>query len=71
MEALASEEEVGRNTYNVYFRTQSGAIGAMIATNHVSHKKAILAVKEALVAGGDCLTNKAVLAVIEGGKNAN
>jgi len=71
MEALPIAEEVRSKDYNVYFRTQSGSIGAIKASDCVSHKQAILEVKELLVAGGDCLTNKAVLAVIKGGKNAN
>jgi hypothetical protein len=56
--------------YNVYYRTDNGKLGHFLASGQVSHKEAILTVQEALVAEGDCLTNKAVLAVIQGGKDA-
>lgn len=53
-------------TFKVYFRNADGSLGQVNAIKK-DHKDAILAVKELLVAEGDCLTNKAVLAVIEGG----
>lgn len=68
---LQEDIEEGSNSYNVYFREDSGHVGHIKADNYKNHKDAILSVKETLVAEGDCLTNKAVLAVIEGGKVAN
>jgi hypothetical protein len=56
--------------YNVYFRTTEGKLGQFVAADQESHKEAILTVQEALVAQGDCLTNKPVLALIKGGKDA-
>lgn len=52
---------------DVYHRKDDGKLGQ----HHIdtdSHKEAILTSKEALVADGDCLTKKAILAVIKGGK---
>lgn len=50
--------------FNVYFRNENGSLGQVAVASCASHKDAILEVKELLVQGGDCLTNKAVLAVI-------
>jgi hypothetical protein len=65
---LKEDIEEGSNSYNVYFREDSGHLGHIYAENYKDHKEAILSVKETLVEEGDCLTNKAVLAVINGGK---
>ena len=58
--------------YNVYFRNENGSLGRIVASNYEAfehpHKEAILTAKEHMVEQGDCLDNKAVLAVIEGGK---
>lgn len=59
------EEERG---LRIYFRNEDGSLGMMRDTSGISHKDSIMDVKEQLVAGGDCLTNKPVLALIEGGK---
>lgn len=61
-------EDVG-NTYNVYYRKDDGKLGQFTVTGQASHKDAITTVKEALVAEGDGLEKKAVLAVITGGSN--
>lgn len=52
---------------NVYSRNIDGSLG-VVKVDTSDHKEAILSVKEYLVATGDCLTNKAVLALILGGK---
>lgn len=53
--------------FKVYFRNDNGTLGRVDA-KEATHKDAILEVKELLVDEGDCLTNKAVLAIISGGK---
>jgi hypothetical protein len=63
--------EAADNTLNVYFRKNLTELGHIKVGNCASHKEAILAVKEALVAEGDGLHNKAVLVAIKGGKIAN
>jgi hypothetical protein len=55
------------STTNVYFRNEDGTLG-LVRASTADYKEARLGVREMLVAEGDCLTNKAVLAVIEGGK---
>jgi hypothetical protein len=62
-----------RESINVYFRTTEGKLGQLKweaddAYYKEPHKEAIITVQEALVADGDGLENKAVLAVIKGGK---
>jgi hypothetical protein len=61
--------EAGNKDFNVYFRNDDGSLGCVKAENFKKHKEAITFVKEGLVAEGDGLENKAVLAVINGGKN--
>jgi len=58
----------GSKDYNVYFRNEDGSLGRIKADNYNDHEEAIFSVKESLVANGDGLENKAVLAVINGGK---
>ena len=53
--------------FKVYFRNDNGKLGRIDA-NEPSHKDAILEVKGLLVDEGDCLINKPVLVLIEGGK---
>lgn len=57
---------------NVYYRKDDGKLGHFAwnpdEEHKEPHKEAILTVREALVAEGDGLENKAVLAVIKGGK---
>lgn len=65
-QAAVVEEESG--SFEIYHRKEDGSLGQLHVGKCDSHKDAILTVKEALVAEGDCLTNKAVLAVIKGGK---
>lgn len=65
----ASTEGYVQNATYVYFRNIDRSLGVVKVSDVPSHKDAILEVKELLVQGGDCLTNKAVLAVIEGGNN--
>lgn len=62
-----------RESINVYFRTDKGKLGKLAWEADSDyykepHKEAIFTVQEALVADGDGLENKAVLAVINGGK---
>lgn len=52
----------------IYYRNDDGSLGMMKDTSGKPHKESIMDVKEVLVANGDCLTNKPVLALIIGGK---
>lgn len=61
------EKPVG--VFKVYYRKADNTLGEMHASDDYSHKEAILTVKEALVAGGDDIHQKAILAVIQGGKS--
>jgi len=65
---LGDKVEAGTKDFNVYFRNDDGSLGQVKAESFKSHKDAIIFVKEGLVFDGDGLENKAVLAVIEGGK---
>jgi hypothetical protein len=58
------------NKVTVYYRKEAGNLSYIDVELKLGegHKEGILEVKEYLVQKGDCLTNKAVLAVIEGGK---
>lgn len=53
----------------VYFRNADGSLGRIDASDDYPHKDAIFSVKEQLVAGGDDIHKRAVLAVLDGGKN--
>ena len=64
---LKEAMQAAGGAYSVYYRKDDGKLGQFNVAGQESHKDAILTVKEALVAEGDCLTNKAVLAVIKGG----
>ncbi len=55
-------------TFNAYFRTEDGSLCMIRDAECASHNDAILSAKEMLVAEGDCLTNKAILVSITGGK---
>lgn len=63
----SAEQEAEGSTINVYYRKDDKSLGQFKLEGVDSHKDAILAAKEALVAEGSCLTNIAVLAVITGG----
>lgn len=65
---VPAKQEEGDKEFNVYHRREDGSLAKDVASNVTSHKDAIMMVKEALVAEGDGLENKAILATIQGGK---